>query len=96
MNSLAKGGNIGKNLFGIVIPEPNSFFIPISASAVAAPVASAGATLETPFTAKGRSFEPRLNNRLVNKFPPCFTERVICVLLIFISVPVPFASDFLF
>ena len=28
------------------------------------------------------------------KFPPCFTEFLICVLLIFISDPVPFASDF--
>ena len=54
MNSLAKGGNIGKNLFGIVTegtPFPNNFFNPISPSAEAAPVANAGATLETPFIA---------------------------------------------
>ena len=30
----------------------------------------------------------------MNKFPPCFTDLDICVLLIFISVPVPFAIDF--
>ena len=60
-------------------------------SAFAAPVASAGATFETPFTARGRSLAPILA-RLVNKFPPCFTERVICVWLIFKSDPVPFAK----
>ena len=58
-----------------------------------APVANAGATFETPRIAKGRSFVPR-DARLLNKFPPCFTDRLICVLLIFISDPVPFASDF--
>ena len=93
VNSLAKGGNNGKNLFGIEIPFPNSFFNPISPSAFAPPVAIAGATFETAFVARGRSFEPRLT-KLENKFPPCFTERVICVLLIFISDPVPFAIDF--
>ena len=81
------------NFLGIVIPFPNSFFIPISPSADAAPVASARATLETPRIAKGRRLAPR-DARLLNKFPPCFTDRLICVLLIFISDPVPVASDF--
>ena len=51
MNSPTIGGKNGKKFFGIVIPFPNSFFIPISPSAVAAPVAIAGATFETPFIA---------------------------------------------
>ena len=51
VNSPAIGGKNGKNFFGIVIPFPNSFFIPISPSALAAPLASEGATLEIPFIA---------------------------------------------
>ena len=34
------------NFLGIVIPFPNSLFIPISPSAEAAPVANTGATLK--------------------------------------------------
>ena len=30
----------------------------------------------------------------MNQFPPCFTDFLICVLLIFISVPVPFEIVF--
>ena len=81
------------NLRGIVIRFPNSFFNAISPSADAAPVASAGATWETPLIARGSIRAPR-DARLVNKFPPCFTNRLICVLLIFISVPVRFVSAF--
>ena len=84
------------NFLGIVtegIPFPNNFFKLISLSADAAPVASAGATLETPRIARGSNRAPS-DGRLVNKLPPCFTHRLICVRLIFISDPVPFASDF--
>ena len=54
---------------------------------------NAGAAFETPRIAKGSSLAPR-DARDVSKFPPCFTDRLICVRLIFISVPVPAASDF--
>ena len=81
-------------LRGIVIPWPNSFFDPISPSAEAAPVGNAGATFETPRIARGSSLAPR-DAREVNRFPQCFTDRLICVRLIFISDPVPAASDFL-
>ena len=51
-----------------MIPFPNILFNPISPSAVAAPVASAGATFEIPFTAKGSTLAPR-DASDVNKFP---------------------------
>ena len=60
---------------------------------MAAPVANAGTTFETPLIAYGSTLAPR-DASDENKFPPCFTERQICVLLIFISDPVPFLSDF--
>ena len=78
---------LGYIFFGIVIPRPNSSFNPIS------PSADAVVTFETPRIAKGSSLAPR-DARDVNKFSPCFTDRLICVRLIFISVPVPAASDF--
>ena len=70
-------------------------FNPISPSAVAAPVAKAGATFVIPFIACGNTFAPREASD-VNKFPPCLTTFLICVFDIFISLPVPFAIDFLF
>ena len=76
VNSLTRGGNIGINFCGIVIPFPNILFKPISPSAVAAPVASAGATVETLFIAYGSTFAPRKASE-ENKLPPCFTERLI-------------------
>ena len=76
-------------------PLPNILFIPSSPSAVAAPVANAGTAFEIPFIAYGRTFAPR-DASDENKFPPCFTERLICVLLIFISDPVPFAIYFFY
>ena len=81
------------NFLGIAIPFPNTLFIAISPSADAAPVANAGATFETSRITKGSSLAPR-DVRDVNTFPPCFTDRLICVLLIFISDPVPAGSDF--
>ena len=74
-------------------PFPNILFRPISPSAVAAPVANAGTAFEIPFIAYGSTRAPREASE-ENKFPPCFTERLICVLLIFISDPVPFEIDF--
>lgn len=80
---------------GVEIPFPNSLSIPRLPKAETAPVASAGTALEILFTARGSTFAPR-DARDVNKFPQCLTDLVICVLLIFISVPVPFAIDFLY
>ena len=76
VNSLIRGGNIGKNLGGIVIPFPNILFIPSSPNAVAAPVANAETAFEIPFIVYGSTFAPREASDK-NKFPPCFTERLI-------------------
>ena len=78
VNSLTRGGSIGKNFLGIgiVIPFPNILFIPSSPSAVAAPVANAGTAFEIPFIAYGSTFAPR-DASDENKFPPCFTDFVI-------------------
>ena len=81
--------------FGILIRFPNILFIPSSPKAETAPVANAGTALVIPFTASGSTLAPN-DARDVNKFPPCFTDLVICVLLIFISLPVPFARDFFY
>ena len=93
VNSSLIAGSIEINSLGIVIPFPNILFIPSSPSAVAAPVANAGTAFEIPFIAYGSTFAPREASD-ENKFPPCFTDFLICVLLIFISDPVPFLSDF--
>ena len=95
VTSPLEGGNIGINSGGIVIPFPNILFIPSSPSAVAAPVANAGTAFEIPFFAYGSTLAPRDVSE-VNKFPQCFTDFVIWVLVIFISDPVPFVIDFLF
>ena len=79
--------------FGILIPFPNIVFIPSSPSAEADAVANAGTAFEIPFIAKGNTLAPRDPSNL-NTFPPCLTDFLICVLLIFISVPAPF--DFFF
>ena len=60
---------------------------------MAAPVANAGVTFVIPFIAKGNNLAPR-DASDVNKFPPCFTDFLIWVFDIFVSVPVPFATDF--
>ena len=72
---------------------PNSLSTPRLPRAETAPVAKAGTAFEIPFIAYGSTLAPR-DASDVNKFPPCFTDFLICVFDIFISVRVPFATDF--